>query len=280
MLKAAVTGGNGLAYLVIFFYPRGSMPTAEASAWVLDAFTWFNTLSLVFMLAVLAYVYSWCTEQAEADLGHEHQRSERLLRNILPAAIAERLKGREETIAEEFKDASVLFFDIVGFTPLAGKVPAHSLVRVLNDIFCRADDLVQQHGLEKIKTIGDAYLVASGVPKPRSDHAEAIADLALDLLEASCHFPAPVGEKLSIRVGIHSGPMVAGVIGKRKSSYDIWGDTVNTASRMESHGLPGKIQVTDSTRNLPDAKFQFKERGLLDVRGKGLMRTWFLVDRR
>ncbi|HMA37459.1 MAG TPA: adenylate/guanylate cyclase domain-containing protein [Chloroflexia bacterium] len=210
----------------------------------------------------------------------EQERSERLLLNILPAPVAARLKTDPRTIADSFPDATVLFADIVDFTRLAGAIPPISLVDLLNDIFSAFDLLALQYGLEKIKTMGDAYMVVGGVPIPRPDHVEAIAEMALAMQRSIVSFRTPAGPPFTIRIGISTGPVVAGVIGRQKFSYDLWGDTVNMASRMESQGVPGQIQVTEATyRRLRD-KFRLKERGLILVKGKGEMRVFLLTGRR
>jgi len=181
---------------------------------------------------------------------------------------------------EHFPAVTILFADIVGFTELAMRIPPADLVEQLNGIFSAFDELVDRHGLEKIKTIGDAYLVAGGVPMPRPDHAVAVAEMALDICEALRCFNALRGTSLDIRIGINSGPVVAGVIGTRKFVFDLWGDAVNTASRMESHGEPGRIHVTEGTFRLLQDKYDFAERGTIPVKGKGLMRTYFLLGRK
>jgi adenylate cyclase len=217
----------------------------------------------------------------------EQQISERLLLNVLPHSIAQRLKGRPEAmtdsftevIADSFPDVTVLFADIVEFTKFSAGVSAESLVTVLNDVFTRFDAIADKRGLEKIKTIGDGYMAAAGLPVPVQDHASRAADMALDMMDAMRHFNADRGCNLAVRVGLNTGPVVAGVIGTRKFLYDLWGDVVNTASRMESHGVAGRIQVTDSTRQRLSAPFLFEERGALDVKGKGSMHTWFLNGR-
>jgi adenylate cyclase len=174
----------------------------------------------------------------------------------------------------------VLFADIVGFTALSATISPAALVRMLDTIFSEFDRLADQHGLEKIKTIGDAYMVAAGVPSPSPDHAPRAVHLALDMIAALARFNADTGNTLRVRIGIHSGPVVAGVIGRRKFIYDLWGDTVNTASRMESHGVPDRIQISDQTRGLVQAAgFELEERGLIDVKGKGTLRTWFVTGR-
>lgn len=216
-------------------------------------------------------------KQAEEALRAEKEKSERLLLNILPEAIADRLKEDRGYIADSFLEVTVLFADIVGFTALSTRLSPTQLVEILNVIFSEFDRLAEKHGLEKIKTIGDAYMVVGGLPKPRADHAEAIAKMALDMQKEIAQFNASTGEAFSIRIGINSGPVVAGVIGIKKFIYDLWGDTVNTASRMESHGIPGCIQVTDVTYKLLQDKFLFEQRGRIPIKGKGLMATYFLT---
>ena len=218
--------------------------------------------------------------RAEERAEREHQRSEGLLLNILPPSIAERLKERPDVaIADAFPDASILFADMAGFTARASNMTPQDLVQFLNGVYTRLDSLVERHGLEKIKTTGDAYMVVSGVPEPRPDHAVRIADLALDIRDALTGLVDPNGHAAPMRIGIASGPVVAGVIGTRKFFFDVWGDAVNTASRMESTGEAGKIQVAQETRELLTDGFVLEERGVIDVRGKGQMRTWFLIGR-
>ena len=227
-------------------------------------------------LAACAHYARRATLIAEAALDRAHQRSEELLLNILPPSIAQRLKASGGTIADGFSDVSVLFADIVGFTRLSSRLSPERIVGMLNELFCKFDDVAGRLGLEKIKTIGDCYMVAGGLPEPRTDHAEAVAEMGLAMLDIVAELAARTGEALSIRIGIHSGPVVAGVIGKRKFIYDLWGDTVNIASRMESHGLPGAIQLSDAARRLLDGKYRIRSRGTIDVKGKGEMDTWLL----
>jgi adenylate cyclase len=219
-------------------------------------------------------------DQNQSLLRAIRQQSEALLLNILPAPIAERLKASSDVIADSFEAVSVLFADIVGFTALSARSAPEDLVRMLDGIFTEFDRLADERGLEKIKTIGDAYMVAAGLPDACADHAARTAHMALDMIDALARFNEKTGTDLRVRVGIHSGPVVAGVIGRRKFIYDLWGDTVNTASRMESHGVPSRVQITDATRDaLPDT-FIVEERGVIDVKGKGPLRTWFLTGRR
>ena len=178
--------------------------------------------------------------------------------------------------ADERRVVTVLFADIVGFTPLSERLPSEGLVRLLNEVFSAFDSLAARHGLEKIKTIGDAYMVVGGLPQPRADHAEAGVRMALDMRVALSACAARTGLSLDLRIGIHSGGVVAGVIGVHKFAYDLWGDTVNTASRMESHGMPGTIQITEATRALLPPLFELEARGPIEVKGKGSMQTWFV----
>ena len=236
----------------------------------------------------LALVYfATQRDRARAALAHEHglleaeqERSERLLLNVLPAPIADQLRAGAMTIAESQPDVSVLFADIVGFTPLSGTMGAHELVDLLNEVFVRFDDLAEAAGLEKIKTIGDAYMVAGGLPMPRADHLSAVLDLALAMRDVITEIPAPHGDHLRLRLGIDTGPVVAGVIGRRKFSYDLWGDTVNMASRMESQGVPGQIQVTERVARASHQEFDFELRRSIEIKGKGPMRTFLLIGRK
>ena len=218
-------------------------------------------------------------KQAELELQIAQQKSEELLLNILPEAIADRLKQNTSAIAEQFDAVTILFADIVGFTPLSARMPPIELVSLLNQIFTSFDELAEKHGLEKIKTIGDAYMVAGGLPVPRADHVEAIAQMALDMQEAIDKFQADRGEVFQIRCGINTGPVVAGVIGTRKFIYDLWGDTVNVASRMESQGIPGRIQCTASTYKCLKDKFLFEQRGAIAVKGRGEMISYWLTGK-
>jgi len=219
-------------------------------------------------------------EEAKAEIEMERAKSERLLLNILPESISERLKVKQESIADGFEEATVLFADIVDFTPLSEKLLPEELVEFLNRVFSRFDELVGAHGLEKIKTIGDAYMVAGGLPEPRDDHAQAMAALALEMAEAVDEFEYADGQPLQMRIGINTGPVVAGVIGVKKFIYDLWGDTVNTASRMESHGMGGEIQVTRATYEKLEDEYVLEPRGSIDVKGKGELETWLLKGKK
>jgi guanylate cyclase len=218
-------------------------------------------------------------ERTHAALEREQEKSEGLLLNILPSEVATRLKAGEEIIADRVEGVTILFADLVGSTELSERLTANQLVKVLNDIFTPFDDLADRFGLEKIKTLGDAYMVVGGLPLARADHVEAIADMALAMREELVSHAVPGFGRLRMRYGIHTGSVVAGVIGKRKFSYDLWGDTVNTAARMESHGIPDAIQVTEDVYETLRDRYSFTPRGPVQIRGKGEMSTYLLEAR-
>lgn len=218
-------------------------------------------------------------KEAELALQKQQAATESLLLNILPNPIVDRLKQSSETIADSFEEVTVLFADLVGFTKLASRLSPIDLVEQLNIIFSAFDQLTEQHRLEKIKTIGDAYMVVGGLPTSRPDHAEAIANMALDMQAQIKKLDLPNQEQVGIRVGINTGSVVAGVIGIKKFSYDLWGDAVNIASRMESHGLPGQIQVTEATYQQLRDRYTFTHRGKINIKGKGAMETYWLTGR-
>lgn len=217
--------------------------------------------------------------EIERALRHEQQKSEQLLLNILPEAVVTQLKQFQGSLAERFDDATVLFADIVNFTPLAAQCSPLELVNLLNQIFSEFDRLAETYHLEKIKTIGDAYMVVGGVPIPQEHHAIAVAEMALAMQTTIREFSREGDLPLQLRIGINTGTVVAGVIGIKKFSYDLWGDTVNVASRMESHGQPGKIQVTETTYRRLTNQFRFAPAQEIDIKGKGPMRTYYLVER-
>jgi len=265
--------GSGLAAIVI----GAPSPLPE----------WFSSLMLALnvtvggtMVFTLLALFAKQRADALAALRVEQQRAEGLLLNILPGSIAERLKSKPGTIADQYASTSVLFADVVDFTPRSRDLPAAEVVGLLDRLFSTFDALAERYDLEKIKTIGDAYMVASGVPEPRPDHARALANLALDMVEALRSDGQCADLGLDLRVGINSGPVVAGVIGRKKFLYDLWGDAVNTASRMESQGTPGRIQITRATYELLGDEFECEPRGMLEVKGRGAMETWYLVGRR
>lgn len=216
-------------------------------------------------------------EEQTAAIEAERAESERLLLNVLPASVSARLKRGESTIADDFPEASVLFADLVGFTPKAAELTAVEVIEMLSEVFSAFDELVAERGLEKIKTIGDAYMVAGGLPEPQPDHAFLIVDLALEMLEATRATQHSPG--LTARIGVHSGPVAGGVIGTRKFAYDIWGNTVNIASRLEQAGVPGRIHVSEATRALTDDVFVYEAREGTQLRGLGAVRTFLLVGR-
>lgn len=219
--------------------------------------------------------------RAEAAMETEYNRSEALLTNILPASVAAKLKDPSHgTIADRYDDAAILFADIAGYTEQSSQIPPTELVRFLDRLYTTFDRLVDRHGLEKIKTTGDAYMVVSGVPTPRPDHVEAIADLALDLSRAVAELRDPRGKPVPLRMGIAAGPVVAGVVGARRFFYDVWGDAVNVASRMESTDVVGRIQVPENVFERLRNSFVLEARGEIVIKGKGAMRTWFLMGRK
>ncbi|MGB6566703.1 MAG: adenylate/guanylate cyclase domain-containing protein [Xanthobacteraceae bacterium] len=212
------------------------------------------------------------------DLEQEKRRSESLLLNILPQSIVNRMRDGETTIADQVRDATILFCDLVGFTTISRDLSADRVIDFLGKIFSAFDRLAAEHGVEKIKTIGDAYMAAAGIPEPQVDHATRVAAFALRMLDAVDDIASSTDLNLRARIGIHSGPIVSGVIGTHKFAYDVWGDTVNTASRMESHSLPGRIQISATTRLLLGERFNLEKRGAIDVKGKGVMETFFLNE--
>ncbi|MDZ4669975.1 MAG: adenylate/guanylate cyclase domain-containing protein [Phototrophicales bacterium] len=216
-------------------------------------------------------------QQANAQLAIERDKSDDVLVNMLPRPIAERLKSGEKTIAEYHENTTVMFADLVGFTPLTAALAPRQLMEILNTVFSTFDVLTQRHGTEKIKTIGDSYMVVAGIPNPLPDHAQSIAKLALAMIRIMKSLSEHIGIVLELRIGIDSGHVVAGVIGSVKFSYDLWGDVVNTASRMESTGQGGKIQVTEAVYHLLKDQFKLEKRGLVDVKGKGKILTYWLV---
>jgi class 3 adenylate cyclase/CheY-like chemotaxis protein len=213
-------------------------------------------------------------------LAKEQEKTEQLLLNILPFKIAQRLKAGEEHIADACPNVSVLFADMVGFTAMSRTMTPSALVEVLGDLFSRFDLITEKHGLEKIKTIGDCYMLAGGVPEPRDDHAHAAVDAAMDMCVALEEMHARTGGALRMRIGVHSGPIVAGVIGIRKFTYDLWGDTVNVASRMESTGQPGRIHISTHTAQLIEGEFNLEPRGAIEVKSLGMVETFFVNGRK
>jgi len=268
-----------LAFVACVYYGQNYPPVYPQKGLFVDVLGIVNLLSAVANVAFISHVTKGISDKAEIGLALAHAQSEELLHNILPEKIASRLKKEGRTIADGFAQATILFADIVGFTKFSQTISPGKLVAILNDIFSRFDDLAEKHGLEKIKTIGDAYMVAAGIPEERKDHAQAMAQFALEMLDVLKAYGKETGIPIQIRVGINSGPVVAGVIGKRKFIYDLWGDSVNTAARMESHGESGQIQVTESTFHLLESDFNLTSRGAIEVKGKGKMTTYWLQSR-
>ena len=248
---------------------------------------WFTSTMLALNIAVggaivftLLAVFARERRDALAALRVEQEKAENLLLNILPRSIADRLKAQTRPIADQFESASILFADVVDFTPWSEQLPPSEVVGYLDHLFSHFDALAEQYGLEKIKTIGDCYMVAAGVPTPRPDHARALALMALEMLDAMSSHDELRHLGLELRAGINSGPVVAGVIGRKRFLYDLWGDAVNTASRMESYGAPGRIQITRPTYELLADEFDCEPRGTISVKGKGEIEAWYLIGLR
>jgi adenylate cyclase len=252
-----------------------------------DLPVWFTTTMLALNIvgtAAIAFTVlaSFAKERNEAlaALRVEQARSEALLVSVLPRPIAERLKAANGRIADHLDSASIVFADLVNFTPMSERLPPAEVVGMLDELFSRFDALAERHGMEKIKTIGDCYMAAAGVPDPQEDHARRAALLALDMRETVASWTLPDRSRLQLRIGINSGPVIAGVIGTKRFLYDLYGDAVNTASRMETHSVPGEIQITSATHELLKGEFDCTPRGSIPVKGKGEMETWYLVGRR
>ena len=263
------------AMLIIFTVFEERFPAQRGS--LSDEVSGALSLSVVALgLLVMAAVFRGLVDATEHRLQEEQARADTLLLNVLPPTIAERLKHRpEEAIADRYDSVTVLFADIVGFTPLSGRLSAHQTVELLNQIFTTFDAICDRIGVEKIRTIGDGYMAVAGAPFARSDHAEAMVKVALEMRDYMAS--NPVSEPLRIRIGINSGAAVAGIVGTARFHFDIWGDAVNVAARMESLGEPGRIHIAEGTWRLIHNKFQCESRGLMPVKGKGEMETWFVV---
>jgi adenylate cyclase len=274
-ILAAIAAGMVIA--LQFLVPRD---TGVQPPWALSVNFVVTTISACVMIVTTVWYAVREIIRAEAAMEVEYERSEALLANILPSSVADRLKDpSRNTIADKYEDASVLFADIAGFTERASDMAPDKLIRFLDRLYGDFDALVDKHGLEKIKVSGDSYMVVSGVPQPRADHVEALAAFALDMAEAASQLRDSRGEALPLRIGLASGPVGAGVVGSRRFFYDVWGDAVNVASRMESTDSIGRIQVPEDVyRRLKD-DFVLQERGVVEVKGKGLMRTWYLIGR-
>jgi len=271
---------QSLCFLFVsFFSPFPVQGLLSLPAPFVHIETVFNLGGFLFCGIAMGSVGYTVINRAERNLSIERDRSEGLLNNILPGPIAKRLKENPASIADGFDETTILFADIAGFTKYTETVTPDELLNLLNSIFSEFDDLTDKYKAEKIKTIGDAYMVVSGVPVSCYGHADIMADMAIDMQQAIARRNEETGQTIRIRVGIHSGPVIAGVIGKKKFAYDLWGDSVNTAARMESHGIPGEIQVSEATYHLLKPKYHLHERGMIDVKGKGAMKTYLLKGR-
>lgn len=279
---ALAAGLAGIAAALVitleFLVPRD---TGLQPAWVVSLSFVLTTVSACVIVVATVWYALRDAARAEAVMEAEHERSESLLANMLPASIAERLKEPEHrVIADKYEEASVLFADIVGFTERASSTTPADLVRFLDRLYSGFDALVDKYQLEKIKVSGDSYMVVSGVPRPRPDHVKALADFALDMVSVAAALRDPHGRSVPLRVGLATGPVVAGVVGSRRFFYDVWGDAVNVASRMESTDSVGQIQVPDEVYDQLKDDFVLRERGHISVKGKGVMRTWYLLGRK
>jgi len=242
--------------------------------------TWFSSTMLALNVVVGGGVAFLLLAVFAQQRANAQERADSLLLNILPRSIAEKLKAKPQMIADQFSAASILFADVVDFTPMADHNSPAAVVEMLDQLFGHFDELAERYDLEKIKTIGDCYMVAAGIPSPRQDHARALALVALDMLDAVRENGAMGKLGFELRIGINSGPVVAGVIGRKRFLYDLWGDAVNIASRMQTEGTPGSIQITGPTYELLKDEFVCEPRGTIAVKGKGDMETWYLVGRR
>ena len=292
----------GLTSLLMYNYTAIKLRFVAASITGFFIFALYNILDLVFIktevsklievdfyLAATIAVGMFACYQMEFYLRQDHvknillreeqEKVDKLLLNVLPASIAARLKDGDKVIAESFPDVTILFADLVNFTQLSANISPEELVNILNEIFSAFDRLAEKHGLEKIKTIGDAYMVVGGLPIHREDHAQAVADMALDMRREIQRISSLSIVPMKIRIGINTGPVVAGVIGIKKFIYDLWGDTVNVASRMESQGIPDQIHITSETYQVLQHGYLLQERGKIQVKGKGEMQTYLLIDK-
>lgn len=271
LIANALAAVSGLAYLACVIFQKSLLGQT-----VVGTIESMEVLNAFFLLAVLAATTAFFVatmRQGDDALEAEHARSEALLYNLLPEDIAKRLKAEpNKIIADSLPQVAILFADIVNFTPRSANLKPEEIVAFLNRIFSAFDKLAAKHGLEKIKTVGDAYMVAAGLPKRCEDPEHLAAEMALDMLRVVAELP----DDVELRIGLHSGPAVAGVIGSQKLFYDVWGETVNIASRMESHGLAGQIQVTDTVRTKLSADYVFEPRGTVDIKGVGAVNTWLL----
>lgn len=280
ILLASLLAASGAATVIalefIVPYNTGAQPD-----WAFRLGFVLSVISAWVMVVAVVWYALRETRRARLAMEAEYERSERLLTNILPSTIAQRLKDPSRNIiADKYDDASILFADIAGYTKRASDTPPSDLVRFLDRLYTDLDALVDRHGLEKVKTSGDSYMVVSGVPEPRDDHIEALACLALDMADAVADLKDPQGREVPLRIGLAAGPVVAGVVGARKFFYDVWGDAVNVAARMETTDVEGRIQVPQDVYERLNHAFLLEERGEVDIKGKGVMTTWYLVGRR
>ena len=265
--------------IAAFLQPDYLRATNSLPPRVITALCVSNTLGVSTYMLLGAYYYVWRNEMLSRLLLGEQEKAEALLLNILPKEIATILKNENRVIADQFEGASILFADVVNFTLLSAKMTPNEIVELLNEVYSYFDGLVEKYDLEKIKTIGDCYMVAAGVPRRRPDHALILTQLALNIRDYASQHEFR-GQRLTFRIGLNSGPVVAGVIGRKKFIYDLWGDAVNTASRMESHGVGGFVQITEATYELIKNDFICKSRGRVDVKGKGEMNVWYVLEKR
>lgn len=277
LLRALLSAAVGLGYLALWDASGRYPPVYALDPDELRIYLAANFALVFIVVMAIGFLFERAATRMERDLEWERGRSEQLLLNTLPAAIARTLKEQpDQAIAERHAEVSVLFCDIVGFTRMSERLAPEDLVAILNRVFTGFDDLADRYGVEKIKTIGDAYMVAAGLPEAHDDHAGALARMALEMMAQVRALRNECGEALDVRIGLHSGPVVAGVIGRRKFAYDLWGDVVNTAARMESHGLPGTIQVTEDAARLLGPRFVLAPRGEMEIKGKGPMNVFLL----
>lgn len=239
-----------------------------------------NAVGTIGLVSVSVFVFAYDLNDARDKIALEHERANTLLLNILPGSVAEKLKEKKENIAEGYSEASIMFADIVGFTELAARYKPEEVVGLLNLYFTKFDEIMDDYGIEKIKTIGDAYMAAAGIPDPCDDHAEKLVNFAMEIMKQTHDISQINGVDIELRIGINSGPVTAGVIGTKKFIYDLWGDAVNIASRMESHGLPGKIQVTSRTYDILKHQYDFHSRGPIFVKGKGELDVYLLEGKK
>ncbi len=263
----------GVSWLLNDTFASSALPIPSRLKSLYFAMNLLGTATILY--SVMSYFQSQ-KELVMATLAEEQKKTEKLLLNILPSSVAIKLKNNNFDTARDHEAVTIMFADMVNFTQISANMAAAELISLLNQVFTRFDELTEKYGVEKIKTIGDSYMVVSGAPEPRADHAEVIVQMALDIQGILAEISASSGKDLKMRIGINSGPVVSGVIGSVKFSYDLWGDTVNMASRMEQHGIPGEIQVAEATYQLLKHKYQFEKRGEIEIKGKGKVVSYLL----